>query len=131
MRCRSSLSRCRSRTLKGGSDATATGGAPSSSDVHEPTFDGGELLMENEAGLAGDEREFRTLCARFLEQLGGGAGPEGNDFSDDGVSPALEREVRSRLPIALERYNAATRSLAAHMLLAVNAYYLTRAESEE
>jgi hypothetical protein len=98
--------------------------------------DEGALLMGDEDGLSDAEREFRAQCSRFLTQLGNAGGViAGSDDEDSSASdmldPLLERAIRVQLPEALSRYNAASRSLAAHLLLAVNAHYLTNSQTEE
>jgi len=94
------------------------------------------LLMGDEDGLSDAEREFRAQCSRFLTQLGNAGGViAGSDDEESSASdmldPLLERAIRVQLPEALARYNAASRSLAAHLLLAVNAHYLTNSQTEE
>ncbi len=85
-------------------------------------------MMGDEEGLTEQEREFRRQCSRFLTQLGNASDESG---ASEPLDSLLEHSIRLQLPEALALYNAASRSLAAHLLLAVNAHYLTNSQTEE
>jgi len=113
--------------------AASSAFAPAASTGPESGDEEGVLLMGDEEGLSAAEREFRAQCSRFLTQLGnaGGVVDDVSAESSDLLDLELEHAIRRQLPTALQHYNAASRSLAAHLLLAVNAHYLTNSRSEE
>jgi hypothetical protein len=104
------------------------GGMNSSDDIDILTEEEeGVLMMGDEESLTEPEREFRRQCSHFLTQLGNAGDMSGES---EPLDPMLERSIRMQLPEALALYNAASRSLAAHLLLAVNAHYLTNSQTE-
>ena len=108
------------------------GGAP---DSGESSLLLGESVEE--PGLSPAENSFRRLCVRVLQRIGG-AEEDDDEPEDPDAMPELEgsekldpeRAVRAQIPTALREYNAASRALAAHLLLAVTAFHLTQARTE-